>query len=157
MYDFPSAVGTFFVEFAVRYHLADLAALGPPLVVLIAVPLAARRAPGAPRWPLAAALVLALLYLASPHIVSGSDLAPRLRPLLVFALLCYSGVVLSPRARRRVTVLALLSGLGGVALLVTSFRSLGIPSTTSPRAFPSCVAAAASIRDLRSPLTLDPG
>jgi hypothetical protein len=125
MYDFPSAVGTFFVEFAVRYHLADLAALGPPLVVLLAVPLAARRAPGAPRWPLAAALVLAILYLAAPHIVSGSDLAPRLRPLLVFALLCYGGVVLSPRARRRVTALALVSGLAGVALLAQSFRSLG--------------------------------
>jgi hypothetical protein len=69
--------------------------------------------------------VLALLYLGSPHIVSGSDLAPRLRPLLVFALLCYSGVVLSPRARRRVTVLALVSGLAGVALLAQSFNSLG--------------------------------
>jgi hypothetical protein len=125
MYDLPSALGSFFVEFAVRYHLADLAALGPPLVVLIAVPLAARRAPGAPRWPLAAALVLAILCFASPHIVFGSDLAPRLRPLLVFALLCYSGVALSPRARRRVTLLALVSGLGGVALLAQSFRSLG--------------------------------
>jgi hypothetical protein len=127
MYDFPSAVGSFFVEFAVRYHLADLAALGPPLVVLIAVPLAARRAASAssPRWPLTAALVLAILYLVSPHIVFGSDLAPRLRPLIVFALLCHGSVVLSPRARRRVTLLALASGLAGVALLAQSFRSLG--------------------------------
>jgi hypothetical protein len=127
MYDVPSAVGSFFVEFAVRYHLVDLAALGPPLLVLIAVPLAARRAAPAssPRWPLHAALVLALLYLVSPHIVFGSDLAPRLRPLIVFALLCYGGVALSPRARRRVTALALVSGLAGVALLAQSFRSLG--------------------------------
>jgi hypothetical protein len=127
MYDLPSALGSFFIEFAVRYHLGDLAVLGPPLIALIAVPLAARRsAPtSAPRWPLTAALVLAILYLVSPHIVFGSDLAPRLRPLLVFTLLCYGGVVLSPRARRRVTMLALVSGLGGVALLAQSFRSLG--------------------------------
>ncbi len=124
MYDVPSAVGTFFIEFAVRYHLADLAVLGPPLVVLMAVPLAARRSSEAPRWPLFAALVLAILYLASPHIVFGSDLAPRLRPLVVFALFCYGGVILSPRARRRVTLLALCSGLGGVVLLADSFRSL---------------------------------
>ncbi len=99
MYDFPSAVGAFFVEFAMRYHLLDLVALGPPLLVLIGAPLLARRAganPGAPRWPLHAAGVLALLYLLSPHIVLGSDLTPRLRPLLVFSLLCYGGVALSP-------------------------------------------------------------
>ncbi len=55
----------------------------------------------------------------------GSDLTPRLRPLLVFSLLCYSGVALSPRARRRVALLALASGLGGAALLCRDFRSLG--------------------------------
>jgi hypothetical protein len=127
MYDLPSALGAFFIEFAVRYHLGDLAVLGPPLLVLIAVPVAASRSAPAswPRWPLSAAVVLAILYLLSPHIVFGSDLAPRLRPLVVFALLCYGGVVLSPRARRRVTVLALVSGLAGVALLTQSFRSLG--------------------------------
>jgi hypothetical protein len=127
-YDLPSAIGAFFVEFAMRYHLLDLAALGPPLLVLIGVPLLARRAgaaPEAPRWPLHAAGLLALLYLLSPHIVLGSDLTPRLRPLLVFSLLCYSGVALSPLARRRVALLALASGLGGAALLCRDFRSLG--------------------------------
>jgi hypothetical protein len=128
MYDLPSAIGAFFVEFAMRYHLLDLAALGPPLLVLIGAPLLARRAganPEAPRWPLHAAGILALLYLLSPHIVLGSDLTPRLRPLLVFSLLCYSGVALSPLARRRVALLALASGLGGAALLCRDFRSLG--------------------------------
>jgi len=128
MYDFPSAIGAFFVEFAMRYHLLDLAALGPPLLVLIGAPLLARRAganPEAPRWPLHAAGLLALLYLLSPHIVLGSDLTPRLRPLLVFSLLCYSGVALSPLARRRVALLALASGLGGAALLCRDFRTLG--------------------------------
>jgi hypothetical protein len=128
MYDFPSALGAFFVEFAMRYHPLDLAALGPPLLVLIGVPLLARRAgtaPLAPRWPLHAAAILALLYLLSPHIVLGSDLTPRLRPLLVFSLLCYGGVALSPVARRRVALLALASGLGGAALLCRDFRSLG--------------------------------
>ncbi len=127
-YDFPPAIGAFFVEFAMRYHLLDLAALGPPLLVLIGVPLLARRAgaaPEAPRWPLHAAGILALLYLFSPHIVLGSDLTPRLRPLLVFSLLCYSGVALSPLARRRVALLALASGLAGAALLCRDFRSLG--------------------------------
>jgi len=128
MYDLPSAIGAFFVEFAMRYHLLDLAALGPPLLVLIGAPLLARRAganPEAPRWPLHAAGILALLYLLSPHIVLGSDLSPRLRPLLVFSLLCYGGVALSPVARRRVAMLALASGLGGAALLCRDFRSLG--------------------------------
>ena len=128
MYDFPSAIGAFFVEFAMRYHLLDLAALGPPLLVLIGAPLLARRAganPEAPRWPLHAAGILAILYLLSPHIVLGSDLSPRLRPLLVFSLLCYGGVALSPVARRRVAMLALASGLGGAALLCRDFRSLG--------------------------------
>jgi hypothetical protein len=128
MYDLPSAIGAFFVEFAMRYHLLDLAALGPPLLVLIGAPLLARRAganPEAPRWPLHAAGILALLYLFSPHIVLGSDLSPRLRPLLVFSLLCYGGVALSPVARRRVAMLALASGLGGAALLCRDFRSLG--------------------------------
>ncbi len=127
-YDFPSAIGAFFVEFAMRYHLIDLAALGPPLCALIALPLAARRAaatPAAARWPLHAAAILALLYFALPHIVLGSDLTPRLRPLLVFSLLCYGGVALSPPARRRVTLLALVSGLGGVALLARDFGRLG--------------------------------
>ena len=128
MYDFPSSLGAFFVEFAMRYHLIDLAALGPPLIVLVGVPLLAGRAgsrPEAPRWPLHAAGILALLYLLSPHIAFGSDLTPRLRPLLVFSLLCYGGVALSPRARRRVALLALASGLGGAALLCRDFRSLG--------------------------------
>ena len=128
MYDFPSALGAFFVEFAVRYHLVDLAVLGPPLVALIALPLVARHAVGrraAPGWPLHAALILAVLYFVVPHIVLGSDLSPRLRPLLVFSLLCYGGVALSPRARRRVTSLALVSGLVGAALLCASFRTLG--------------------------------
>jgi hypothetical protein len=128
MYDFPSAIGAFFVEFAMRYHLIDLAMLGPPLLVLVGVPLLARRLPAsseAPRWPLHAAGILALLYLVSPHIVLGSDLTPRLRPLVVFALLCYSGVALSPVARRRVALLALASGVGGAALLALDFRSLG--------------------------------
>jgi hypothetical protein len=127
MYDFPSAAGAFFVEFAVRYHLVDLLLLGPPLVVLLVLPVVTRRpaSPTAPRWPLRAALVLAVLYFVLPHIVLGSDLSPRLRPLLVFTLLCYSGVALSARARRRVTLLALASGLGGAALLGANFRSLG--------------------------------
>jgi hypothetical protein len=128
MYDLPSAIGAFFVEFAMRYHLIDLAVLGPPLLVLIGMPLLARRWGAdaqSPRWPLHAAGILALLYLLSPHIVLGSDLSPRLRPLLVFALLCYSGVALSPLARRRVALLALASGLGGAALLLRDFRSLG--------------------------------
>jgi len=128
MYDLPSSIGAFFVEFAMRYHLIDLAALGPPLIVLIGLPLLARRAgsrPEAPRWPLHAAGILALLYLLSPHIAFGSDLTPRLRPLLVFSLLCYGGVTLSARARRRVALLALASGLGGAALLCRDFRSLG--------------------------------
>jgi hypothetical protein len=126
-YDLPTALGAFFVEFAVRYHLIDLLVLGPPLIALLAVPLLARRRapPGTPRWPLHAALVLAALYLALPHIVLGSDLSPRLRPLVVFALLCYGGVALSPRGRRRVTALALASGLGGAAILCANFRSLG--------------------------------
>ena len=128
MYDFPSALGSFFVEFAMRYHLRDLVALGPPLLVLIGVPLLTPRAgaaQAAPRWPLHAAGILALLYLLSPHIVLGSDLAPRLRPLLVFTLLCYSGVALSPLARRRLALLALASGLGGAALLCRDFRTFG--------------------------------
>jgi hypothetical protein len=128
MYDFPSAIGAFFVEFAMRYHLIDLVVLGPPLCVLIALPLAARGAaatPAAPRWPLHAAAVLALLYFLFPHIVLGSDLTPRVRPLLVFSLLCYGGVALSPRARRRVTLLALASGLGGASLLTRDFARLG--------------------------------
>ncbi len=160
MYDFPSAVGSFFVEFAVRFHLADLAALGPPLVVLIAVPLAARRAASvsAPRWPLLAALVLAILYLVSPHIVFGSDLAPRLRPLIVFALLCYGGVVLSPRARRRVTLLALVSGLGR--------RGAPGPELPQPRPRAGRLRLGDPLRapreprlpgHLRSPLAVDPG
>lgn len=128
MYDFPSAIGAFFVEFAMRYHLIDLAALGPPLLVLIGAPLLASRAGAkseAPRWPLHVAGILTLLYLLSPHIILGSDLTPRLRPLVVFALLCYGGVALSPVARRRVALLALASGLGGAALLGHDFRGLG--------------------------------
>ncbi len=126
-YDLPTALGAFFVEFAVRYHLIDLLVLGPPLVALLAVPLLARRtaAPGTPRWPLRAALLLAALYVALPHVVLGSDLSPRLRPLVVFSLLCYGGVALSPRARRRLTLLALASGLGGAAILCANFRALG--------------------------------
>ena len=128
MYDFPSAIGAFFVEFAMRYHLIDLAALGPPLLVLLGAPLLARWTGAnaqAPRWPLHAAAILVVLYLLFPHIVLGSDLTPRLRPLVVFALLCYSGVALSPLVRRRVVLLALASGLGGAALLARDFRSLG--------------------------------
>ena len=127
MYDFPSALGAFFVEFAVRYHLVDLLLLGPPLVTLVVLPLAAGRGgrSAAPRWPLRAALLLIALYFALPHIIVGSDLSPRLRPLVVFTLLCYGGVALSPQARRRLVLLALASGLGGAAFLAADFRSLG--------------------------------
>ena len=150
MYDFPSAIGAFFVEFAMRYHLIDLAVLGPPLVALIGCRSLARRAGAdrrAPRWPLHAAGILALLYLLSPHIVLGSDLTPRLRPLLVFALLCYGGVALSPRARRRVALLALASGLGGAALLAAETSAASAArSTTSRRGSRSCAGGAGSTR-----------
>jgi hypothetical protein len=122
------AAGAFVVEFAMRFHLSDLAILGPPLAVLIAVPIAAarRREPGvAPRWPFVAALVLIALYFVLPHIVLGSDASPRLRPLVVFCLLCATGFSLSPRARRRVAALALCSGLAGAAVLARDCDRLG--------------------------------
>jgi hypothetical protein len=127
------AAGAFFVEFAMRYHIWELAILGPALVLLMAIPLAAARAERrrpvalgtterapdrrAPRWPLHAALLLATLYFALPHITFGSDLSPRLRPLIVFCLLCYAGVRLSARARRLVVLLTVASGTIGAAAL----------------------------------------
>jgi hypothetical protein len=131
-YGVPMAAGAFFVEFAVRYHVSDLLVLGPPLLVLILLPLwAARRTPlhearrpNPPRWPLGAAAVLAILYIILPHIVSGSDASPRLRPLVVFCLFCYGGVTLSTRARRLLSTLALLSGLSSVGLLCVSFAGI---------------------------------
>jgi hypothetical protein len=103
-----------------RFGVRDLAVLGPPVVALLAIPLlAARGRPlgGAPRWPLVAALLLAALYFALPHIVLGSDASPRLRLVILFCLCCYGGVSLSRRARRGVATLALGSGLLGAATL----------------------------------------
>ena len=143
-YDLPNAVGAFFVEFAMRYHVWELLLLGPPLVVLIWFPLrvmvkgvlAQRRSRNAadpasfpslataPRWPLRAAFALGTLYLIVPHIASGSDVAPRLRPIIIFCLLCYAGVTLSRRARRWLTTIALVSGLAGATSLCFSFHKL---------------------------------
>jgi hypothetical protein len=125
------AAGTFFLEFAMRYHVWELAILGPPLVAAIAIPLAGacrrtqRPDPAvAPRWPLRAAFVLLVLYFALPHIVSGSDASPRLRPLVVFCLLCYAGTALSARARRRVAALALATGVAGALSLCWDFARM---------------------------------
>jgi hypothetical protein len=127
------AAGAFFVEFAIRYHVSDVLALGPPLMVLVALPLwaASRRLQTTdenltrpPSWPLAAAAALTILYFVLPHIVSGSDVSPRLRPLVVFCLFCYAGVTLSPRARQVVSILALVSGLASVGLLCRSFAEI---------------------------------
>jgi hypothetical protein len=131
------AAGAFFVEFVMRYHLRDLAILGPVLVALMAIPIAASRAirrkllasgnaasavaEAPPRWPLHAACALAILYFTLPHIMIGSDCSPRLRPLIVFCLLCYAGVALSNRARGRVALLALVSGIIGTASLCLDF------------------------------------
>jgi hypothetical protein len=129
-----TALGAFFVEFAVRYRLVDLLVLGPPLLLLIALPLrAARRrhlraqpAAGtwAPSWPLTAAGVLTVLYLALPHIATGSDVSPRLRPLIVFCLFCSAGVTLSVRVRKLTSALALVTGIASVGLLCASFADL---------------------------------
>ena len=127
-----------------RYHLIDLAALGPPLLVLIG-----RAAPGSPAgsdcrrrragrstrrgsWRFSISL--------SPHIVLGSDLTPRLRPLLVFALLCYSGVALSPRGPAPGGAAGPGLGLGRrrPSWPETSAASAA-RWTTSRRGFPSCV------------------
>ena len=144
-YGVPMAAGAFFIEFAVRYYAADLLVLGPPLLVLILLPLwAAKRTPlheagrpNPPRWPLGAAAILAILYIILPHIVSGSDASPRLRPLVVFCLFCYGGVTLSTRARRLLSTLALLSGLLSVGLLCISFAGINrqLDDFTSGTAF----------------------
>jgi hypothetical protein len=129
-YGLLEAAGAFFVEFAMRFHVWELVILAPPLLALIAIPLmAARRQPTAPptapaRWPLEAALVLTGLYFALPHILHGSDASPRLRPLIVFCLVCYAGVTLSRQARRRVMALALASGIASVGALCWDFARL---------------------------------
>jgi hypothetical protein len=122
------AAGTFFLEYAMRYDVWELAILGPPLVAAIAIPLWSSRSREAaaapicaPRWPLRAALALVVLYFALPHIVSGSDASPRLRPLVVFCLLCYAGTALSARARRRIAALALVCGVAGALSLTADF------------------------------------
>ncbi len=53
-YGVLEAAGNFFVELAMRYHISDLLWLGPPVLALIAIPLAAWRQPPAPapRWPI---------------------------------------------------------------------------------------------------------
>jgi hypothetical protein len=132
-YSVPEAAGAFFVEFAMRYRLADLVVLGLPLLLLMIAPLkAASQAkyetssadPMRSTWPIGAAAILTALYFVLPHIVFGSDLSPRLRPLVLFCLFCYGGVTLSLRARRAVSGVALLSGLSSVALLCLSFTDL---------------------------------
>jgi hypothetical protein len=134
-YGLLHALATFVSEFAIRTRVTDLVFLGPPLALLVALPLHAawrrRRlddvalAPLRPaRWPMQAALVLVVLYLALPHIVLGSDACARVRPFIVFALVCYEGIALSPRARRWLLAVALTCGLGGVALLSASFATL---------------------------------
>jgi hypothetical protein len=143
MYGVPEALGSFFVEFAMRYHVWDLLFLGPCLVAMMAIPLraawqvrtqsrSARAQPPAgpkvlspPSWPLVSALLLGVCYLLGPHIFLGSDVVPRLRPLIVFCLLCYAGVGLSPRARRQVAALGLISGLVGGAVLAWDFAQFG--------------------------------
>ena len=128
MYDFPSAIGAFFVEFAMRYHLLDLAALGPPLLVLIGAPLA--RPPGG-RESRSAALAAARGGAPGASLPSVPPHRARLGP---HASIAAAAGVLAPllrrrhalaRARRRVALLALASGLGGAALLCRDFRSLG--------------------------------
>jgi hypothetical protein len=140
-YNVLEAAGSFFVEFAVRYHPWELAILGPPLALLIGLPVGAamaarRRRLGqresgvgdpearAPRWPLRAAALLVTLYFILPHIVLGSDASPRLRPIVVFCLFCYGGVVLAAAGRRRIAAIALVSGLASVAALSLSFARL---------------------------------
>jgi hypothetical protein len=134
-YDLPMALGAFVVEFAMRYQPLDLVALTPPLLVLAGLPLGAAwsrrrrsgvaRARGEPaRWPLVAALALTALYLVLPHVAFGSDASPRLRPLIIFCLICYGGVSLSRRGRRLIVALALASGLASAALLGWSFSRL---------------------------------
>jgi hypothetical protein len=143
MYGVPDALGSFFVEFAMRYHAWDLLYLGPCLVALIVIPLLAAwqvrtqrrsaRAPAPlgpkalppPSWPLVSAALLGVCYLLVPHIFLGSDVAPRLRPLIVFCLLCYAGVGLSSRAKRQVAALGLISGLIGGAALAWDFAQFG--------------------------------
>ena len=132
-YSLVEAVGAFFLEFAMRYRLADIVVLGPPLLALIVWPLWAfrnhRPAVGAAEngsspWPLCAAAVLIALYFVLPHIAWGSDVSPRLRPIILLCLFCYGGVTLSRRARRLISILTLLSGLSSVALLCSSFIEL---------------------------------
>jgi hypothetical protein len=130
-YGLVEAAGAFFVEFAMRYHVWELAFLAPPLLALLVVPLAAARRrrggdPSArpPRWPLEAALVLTALYFALPHILHGSDASPRLRPLVVFSLACYAGVTLTGRTRRRLLALAVASGIASVGALAWDFSRL---------------------------------
>jgi hypothetical protein len=140
-YGVAEAAGAFFVEFAMRYHIWELAILGPPLVALIAIPLFAwrRRRTGAarpPRWPLEAALILVALYFVLPHIFHGSDVSPRLRPLIVFCLACYAGVALTGRARRRIVALALSAGIAGVGALCWDFAHLNRELRTFTAAIP---------------------
>jgi hypothetical protein len=125
------AAGAFVVELAMRFHVADLLWLGPPVVALIALPHVSARAAAlrgstdaSPRWPLWAAAGLTGLYFVLPHIVWGSDASPRLRPLILFCLAGYAGLRRSP----------------------PTARASGASSTTSCRARPTSAPAAGSIR-----------
>jgi len=126
-YGVVEAAGSFFVELAMRYHVPDLLWLGPPVLALIAIPLAAWREPtaGVRRWPLVAAGGLVVLYFALPHIVWGSDACPRLRPLVLFCLAAYAGVRLSARARQRLATMALICGLGSAGALLRDGVRIG--------------------------------
>lgn len=134
-YGVLQALGTFVSEFAIRTRVADLLFLAPPLVLLIVLPLRAawhhRRLDGAAlsplrprRWPMEAAAVLVALYFVLPHIVLGSDACARVRPFIIFVLVCYEGIALSPRLRQWLRVVALVCGLGSVGLLSASFATL---------------------------------
>jgi len=134
-YGVLQALGTFVSEFAIRTRVADLLFLGPPLALLLVLPLRAawqHRKPGQVqlgplqprRWPMEAAAVLGALYFVLPHIVLGSDACARVRPFILFALVCYEGIALSPSLRRRLLAVSLACGLGSVALLSASFATL---------------------------------
>ena len=128
MYDFP--VGDRRVLRRVRHALSPDRSGGAGAAAAGADRRAAAGPPGrrnsrAPRWPLHAAGILALLYLLFPHIVLGSDLTPRLRPLLVFrsSVTAASRSRPSPGAAWRCWPWPRASG--GAALLAEDFRSLG--------------------------------